>query len=198
MGGTKPGMIAYLGETQFAPGEWAGVVLDNPVGKNDGMVAGVRYFMCEAKRGVFARPSKLSQQYIEGGIPSAPATTGTPTSDTMPAPPTPSVKTSKPTNGTMATPRTTPGPARSSISRRGSVTGSTSNLAHSPTGSVSSLHQAVAGSTRLRIGERVSVSGSKTGILRFVGPADFAKGEWAGVELDDPLGKNDGAVAGKR
>jgi hypothetical protein len=33
VGGTKPGQIAYIGETQFAPGEWAGVVLDEPVGQ---------------------------------------------------------------------------------------------------------------------------------------------------------------------
>lgn len=42
--GSKPGIIAFIGETQFAPGEWAGVVLDDPVGKNDGSVMGVRYF----------------------------------------------------------------------------------------------------------------------------------------------------------
>lgn len=32
MGGTKPGQIAYIGETQFAPGDWAGIVLDDPIG----------------------------------------------------------------------------------------------------------------------------------------------------------------------
>lgn len=33
VGGTKPGQIAYIGETQFAPGDWAGIVLDEPIGK---------------------------------------------------------------------------------------------------------------------------------------------------------------------
>ena len=55
-----PGKIAFLGETKFASGEWAGIVLDEPVGKNDGSVAGVRYFQCEPKRGVFARVTKLT------------------------------------------------------------------------------------------------------------------------------------------
>ena len=44
VGGSKPGRIDFLGETKFAPGEWAGVVLDEPVGKNDGSVGGVSYF----------------------------------------------------------------------------------------------------------------------------------------------------------
>ena len=50
VGGTKPGQIAYIGETQFAPGEWAGVVLDEPVGqflkKGDGYHA---YSTCMLK-----------------------------------------------------------------------------------------------------------------------------------------------------
>lgn len=33
IGGLRPGQIAYIGETHFAPGEWAGVVLDEPNGK---------------------------------------------------------------------------------------------------------------------------------------------------------------------
>lgn len=42
------------------------------------------------------------------------------------------------------------------------------------------------------------MSGSKLGTLRYTGTTEFAKGEWAGVELDEEQGKNDGAVAGTR
>ena len=34
------------------------------------------------------------------------------------------------------------------------------------------------------------------GVLRFCGPTDFASGVWAGVELETPIGKNDGSVGG--
>lgn len=53
----------------------------------------------------------------------------------------------------------------------------------------------------LRIGDRVIVSssqGSKTGVLKYYGTTEFAAGEWCGVELDDPIGKNDGSVNDKR
>lgn len=59
--GSKPGYVRFIGGTQFAPGQWAGIVLDEPIGKNDGSVAGVRYFQCEDGRGIFTRPSKLSK-----------------------------------------------------------------------------------------------------------------------------------------
>lgn len=43
-----------------------------------------------------------------------------------------------------------------------------------------------------------STSGMKAGVLRYLGETEFAKGDWAGIELDEPVGKNDGSVAGKR
>lgn len=60
VGGHRPGQIAFIGETHFAPGDWAGVVLDDASGKNDGCVSGKRYFQCEPKRGIFSRLTRLT------------------------------------------------------------------------------------------------------------------------------------------
>ena len=51
------GVVRWLGETEFAPGFWVGVELDHGPGRNNGTVAGVRYFQCDAQRGLFVRPS---------------------------------------------------------------------------------------------------------------------------------------------
>uniref|UniRef100_A0A8C7LVR5 CAP-GLY domain containing linker protein 1a n=1 Tax=Oncorhynchus mykiss TaxID=8022 RepID=A0A8C7LVR5_ONCMY len=180
--GNKPGVVQFLGDAQFAPGQWAGIVLDEPIGKNDGSVAGVRYFQCEPLKGIFTRPSKLS--YTEGeanGTQTAPPSrAGSPTpSTTSLASHTPSVK--KASTAMPATPA-------SNLARTNSE--SISNL--SDTGSVKK------GERELKNGDRVLVGGTKAGVVRFLGETDFAKGEWCGVELDEPLGKNDGAVAGTR
>ncbi len=60
------------------------------------------------------------------------------------------------------------------------------------------LRASFSGFFRLQVGDRVIVSGTKIGILRFSGTTEFAQGEWAGVELEQPIGKNDGSVQGKR
>lgn len=41
--GSRAGILKYMGETKFAQGTWCGVQLDEPTGKNDGSVDGVRY-----------------------------------------------------------------------------------------------------------------------------------------------------------
>ena len=48
----QSGVLRYCGPTEFAPGVWAGIELDEPAGKNDGTVGGVSYFKCSAKYGM--------------------------------------------------------------------------------------------------------------------------------------------------
>ncbi|KAL3063288.1 hypothetical protein OYC64_002960 [Pagothenia borchgrevinki] len=196
--GNKSGHIQFLGEAQFAPGQWAGIVLDEAIGKNDGSVAGVRYFQCDALRGIFTRPSKLSRTEGEanGTLTEPPSRASSPTpsvssvashtpatKSTLPSTTTSTKKTSSTMPATPATPVTP-----SNLTRTNSE--SVSNL--SETGSVKK------GERELKMGDRVLVGGTKAGVVRFLGETDFAKGEWCGVELDEPLGKNDGAVAGTR
>ncbi|XP_040192637.1 CAP-Gly domain-containing linker protein 2 isoform X2 [Rana temporaria] len=180
--GVKPGVVQYLGETQFAPGQWAGVVLDDPVGKNDGSVGGVRYFECQALQGIFTRPSKLTRQLVADGTGSDSHSVESLTTQNLSL-----------HSGTATPPLTTRiVPLRESVLNSTIKTGNESGSNLSDSGSVKK------GDKDLRLGDRVLVGGTKTGVVRYVGETDFAKGEWCGVELDEPLGKNDGAVAGTR
>ncbi|XP_059609568.1 restin homolog isoform X3 [Phlebotomus argentipes] len=161
VGGVRPGHIAYIGETHFAPGDWAGVVLDEPSGKNDGCVSGKRYFQCEAKRGIFSRLTRLTRE---------PLLTADSTDDLYRSP-----------SRTPASPVRTISPP-SSV--RNSVTPSRSGT-----------------KSGMQIGDRVIVSsgfGSRPGVLKYIGETQFAPGNWCGVQLDDPTGKNNGAVDGIR
>ena len=53
------GILKYTGRTHFADGEWSGILLDEPCGKNDGSVRGVRYFRCRNKHGIFVHSQKV-------------------------------------------------------------------------------------------------------------------------------------------
>ncbi|VDL76143.1 unnamed protein product [Nippostrongylus brasiliensis] len=134
----RSGTVAYVGATRFAPGEWIGLVLDEPLGKNDGSVQGYRYFTCEADHGLFCKSSKLDRILLS--------------------------------------------PARFK----------------SPTPGEGDTKSPYAAEYGFDIGDRVVVSGGKQGVVRFLGETEFAQGVWAGIELEQPLGKNDGSVQGKR
>ncbi|KAM9788725.1 CAP-Gly domain-containing linker protein 2 [Neosynchiropus ocellatus] len=175
--GVKPGIIAYLGETQFAPGQWAGVILNDLLGKNDGSVGGVRYFECQPLQGIFTRPSKLNRQPVAEG------------SDSLS---TDSAQNQSQPGGAPSGQRVVM-PLREGLLNSTVKTGNESGSNMSDSGSVKR-----GGDKDLRVGDRVLVGGSKMGVIRYMGETDFAKGEWCGVELDEPLGKNDGAVAGTR
>lgn len=61
---TRRGVIQYVGEVKEIPGglgSWVGVQLDEPVGKNDGSIAGTRYWgePSDLKHGVFVRPERV-------------------------------------------------------------------------------------------------------------------------------------------
>ncbi|XP_045896374.1 CAP-Gly domain-containing linker protein 2 isoform X1 [Micropterus dolomieu] len=179
--GVKLGVIAYLGETQFAPGQWAGVILNDLVGKNDGSVGGVRYFECQPLQGIFTRPSKLTRQPVGEGSDSH-------STDSLCA------QNQTQQGGSGAPPgQRVVVPLREGLLNSAVKTGNESGSNMSDSGSVKK-----GGDKDLRVGDRVLVGGSKMGVIRYMGETDFAKGEWCGVELDEPLGKNDGAVAGTR
>jgi dynactin 1 len=52
--------IRFIGQTEFAAGEWIGVELEDNGGKNDGSVKGERYFECEMGRGMFVRLAAIT------------------------------------------------------------------------------------------------------------------------------------------
>jgi len=56
------GVVRFVGPTSFREGEWVGVELLRPKGKNDGTVKGVRYFTCQPEHGLFARAPKLLRE----------------------------------------------------------------------------------------------------------------------------------------
>ncbi|XP_076468280.1 uncharacterized protein LOC143299066 isoform X3 [Babylonia areolata] len=58
--------------------------------------------------------------------------------------------------------------------------------------------EVIPGAEKLRVGERILISGVKPGILRFVGRTHIAPGFWCGIELHDASGLHDGEVDGQR
>ncbi|XP_051502580.1 CAP-Gly domain-containing linker protein 4-like isoform X4 [Myxocyprinus asiaticus] len=223
--GQKVGTLQFCGSTEFAGGLWAGVELHQPVGKNDGSVAGVQYFICPVKHGIFAPLSKISKlserRKNSPRQPSAPVphpkrinlarvTAKVNTGLLSRSCSTSSSSLDSRQTSTRRPPRPlprqrpplrpwqeqTPSSTRSTPPPSRSLTDTPhSGIASSRTPSASSMAHE---SIEMRLGERVLVVGQRTGVVRFYGKTSFAPGFWLGIELDKPSGKNDGSVRGVR
>lgn len=57
----RRGTVRFVGPTDDLPGGglWVGVQYDEPVGKNDGSLAGKKYFDAGKNRGGFVRPERV-------------------------------------------------------------------------------------------------------------------------------------------
>uniref|UniRef100_A0A8C0C0A7 CAP-Gly domain containing linker protein family member 4 n=1 Tax=Buteo japonicus TaxID=224669 RepID=A0A8C0C0A7_9AVES len=213
--GQKVGTLRFCGTTEFASGQWAGVELDEPEGKNNGSVGKVQYFKCAPKRGIFAPLSKISKasDHRKSSVRSSSMRSS------------PLVK-SKKIDVTHITSKVNSGEYfllcfpgySSSSSSTTSLEGkqnyfkkrnSTSSNKKAVTRVSSASSKISAGlysspATRknpfdegeIQVGDRVLVVGQRTGTVRFCGTTKFAPGFWCGIELDKPHGKNDGSVGG--
>ncbi|XP_008307766.2 CAP-Gly domain-containing linker protein 3 isoform X2 [Cynoglossus semilaevis] len=165
----KTGTLRFCGTTEFASGQWVGVELDEPEGKNDGSVGGVRYFICPPKLGIFAPVSKISKG-VDQTVSSVTSTPRTPRMDLA----------------SRLAGKTKKEKEKKEKERQKAERKKSSVASLDPEG------------LNAEVGDQVLVAGQKHGIVRYYGKTDFAPGYWFGVELDQPTGKHDGSVFGVR
>lgn len=221
--GQKAGTLRFCGSTEFSAGLWAGVELDKAEGKNDGSVAGVQYFTCRFRYGIFAPLSKITKP-LERHKPSA-MKTSTPirpprridlsraTSKINTGVLSRSLSSSSSSLDSRHGPRVRPRPLprqrlaarqrreRVSVSPR-TTPSPASRMSPANTSGVRSrtpsANSSVCEGSEVRLGDRVLVVGQRTGVVQYYGETNFAPGLWLGIELDKPSGKNDGSVGGVR
>ncbi|XP_072313694.1 CAP-Gly domain-containing linker protein 4 isoform X2 [Eucyclogobius newberryi] len=218
--GQKVGTLQFCGSTDFSSGLWAGVELDKPEGKNNGSVAGVQYFNCRFRYGIFAPLSKITKPMerlkpgairtstpkrpprkvdlsrvtskVNTGLSSHSLSSSSSSLDSRPraARPRPLPRQRPPARHCRERPSLSPKMAPSPAPRM--------SPANSVRSRAPSANSSVCGGSEVRLGDRVLVVGQRTGVVQYCGGADFAPGLWLGIELDKPSGKNDGSVGGVR
>ncbi|XP_060610111.2 CAP-Gly domain-containing linker protein 4 isoform X2 [Anolis sagrei] len=179
--GQRTGIVRFHGTTKFAPGLWCGIELDKPYGKNDGSVAGVQYFSCPPRYGVFAPPSRV--QRLTGSLDSLTDVSSSKMNHSLP--------------GFRRSFSTTSASSQKEINRRNSFAKSKNPVLRRSWSNTTTTN--TEGPVKLREGSQVLLtSSSEMGTIRYIGPTDFAPGIWLGLELRSAKGKNDGSVGDKR
>ncbi|XP_044867892.1 CAP-Gly domain-containing linker protein 4 isoform X2 [Mauremys mutica] len=189
--GQKVGTLRFCGTTEFASGQWAGVELDEPEGKNDGSVGKVQYFKCAPRCGIFAPLSKISKASDhKKNFVRSPSTRST-------------LVKSKKIDVTHITSKVNTGLAtlKKDSSSESTFLATEEGMKIMP--GKEGLNNA-SPSTRknpfdegeIQLGDKVLVVGQRTGTVRFYGTTKFAPGFWCGIELNKPHSKNDGSVGG--
>jgi dynactin 1 len=75
----QQGLIKYIGPIHVAEGNWLGIELSSPHGKNDGSVRGERYFDCPPAHGLFVRDTNIVAIIAQPAPKPAPAAKISPT-----------------------------------------------------------------------------------------------------------------------
>lgn len=183
-GASERGTVRFLGATHFERGEWVGVELDTARGKNDGMVMGLRYFMCPPSHGIFCRPAAVVKMRQDIEVVTH-----------QPHP-----KKDGQQKASLQMPdHVRPGELMKPLGKLRQM--SKQNSRALDVEPAPSTVQFEAFTHIPPIGSRVIVQldyGMHTGTVRFAGTAYFTEGEVIGVALDDAIGKHDGAVGGVR
>jgi dynactin 1 len=118
----QQGLVQYVGPIHVAEGDWLGIELPLPEGKNDGSLRGERYFSCPPFHGLFTKESNILTIIAQPAPKPAPATS------TMKPPAKPKLPTvAKPRPSSVITPK--PAPRTSIIAKRQSIAPVQSNAA---------------------------------------------------------------------
>ncbi|XP_064626723.1 CAP-Gly domain-containing linker protein 3-like isoform X2 [Lineus longissimus] len=193
--GQRKGIIKYIGETKFSPGTWYGIELDHAVGRNNGTVNGVHYFTCQPKHGVFAPPSRVKPWLasILGSNESLDTYSQSLDQEQQLQQPKDHRLSGgfKNASGSLTSLQSSPSRASTATSSRPQSTGNMQRR-HGR-----QAQPDFSGDLKLRENLSVFCNG-ELGVIKYIGPTDFAEGVWVGVELRVPKGKNDGSVQGTR
>uniref|UniRef100_A0A8C9PBR6 CAP-Gly domain containing linker protein family member 4 n=1 Tax=Spermophilus dauricus TaxID=99837 RepID=A0A8C9PBR6_SPEDA len=192
--GQKVGTLRFCGTTEFASGQWAGIELDEPEGKNNGSVGKVQYFKCSPKYGLMTSKKESASESALSLPPSEELKTLTEKDVTLHG----SISSSSSTSS-LEHKQSYPKKANASSNNKKTMSKSPSLPSRASAGLNSSATSIANNSRRegeLRLGDRVLVVGQRVGTIKFFGTTNFAPGYWYGIELEKPHGKNDGSVGG--